>query len=150
MPGTPETTSGTILALDYGLRRIGVACGQSVTGTASPAGVVTNTGDDRTFEAIARLIDEWRPSSLVVGLPLQADGSPGEMHARVEDFVRDLGRFGLPVATVDERYTSREAEAILKDARAAGTRGRVTREAIDGAAAVLIAERYLAKAHSGT
>lgn len=145
MPDTPEPGSGTILALDYGLRRIGIAFGQSVTGTAGPAGVVTNTGDDRTFEAIARLIDEWRPSGLVVGLPLHADGSPGDMHARVENFVRDLGRFGLPVATVDERYTSREAEAILKDARAAGTRGRISKEAIDGAAAVLIAERYLSR-----
>ena len=145
MPGTPDKTSGTILALDYGLKRIGVACGQSVTGTASPAGVVTNTGDDRTFDEIARLIDEWRPSSLVVGLPLHADGSPGEMHERVARFVRDLSRFGLPIATVDERYTSLEAEAILKDARAAGTRGRISKGAIDGAAAVLIAERYLAK-----
>ena len=145
MPATPDSTSGTILALDYGLRRIGVACGQSVTGTASPAGVVTNTGDDRTFDEIARLIDEWRPTSLVVGLPLHADGSPGEMHQRVEGFIRDLMRFGLPVATVDERYTSREAEAILKDARIAGTRGRISKEAIDGAAAVLIAERYLTR-----
>ena len=144
MPDTPDSRSGTILALDYGMRRIGIAFGQSVTGTAGPAGVVTNTGDDRTFDAIGRLIDEWHPSGLVVGMPLQADGSPGEMHARVEGFVRDLSRFGLPVATVDERYTSLEAEAILKDARVAGTRGRITKEAIDGAAAVLIAERYLA------
>ena len=145
MPDTPDPKFRTILALDYGLRRIGVAFGQSVTGTAGPAGVVTNTGDDRTFDAIARLIDEWRPSGLVVGLPLQADGSPGEMHARVENFIRDLGRFRLPVATIDERYTSLEAEAILKDARATGTRGRISKESIDGAAAVLIAERYLAK-----
>jgi putative Holliday junction resolvase len=146
MQDTPDTISGppeTILAFDFGLRRIGVAVGQSVTSSASPLGVVTNCDSGPDFEAISKLIDEWRPTRLIVGLPMRSDGEPGEMQAHVEEFVRDLWRYKLRVDTVDERYTSLEAEEALKNARASGSRGRITREAIDSAAAVFIAERFL-------
>jgi putative pre-16S rRNA nuclease len=145
MPVTPETRPETILALDFGLRRIGVAVGQSITQSASPVGVVINHDAGRTLDELGRIIGEWRPSRLVVGLPMHADGSPGTMQSQVEQFVRTLATFGLPVETVDERYTSVDAEATLKNARAAGTRGRISKAAIDSAAAVLIAERYLAR-----
>ena len=148
MPDTPDTGSSrpeTILAFDFGLRRIGVAVGQSVTMSASPLGVVANSGPGPDFAAIARLINEWQPSRLVVGLPLQADGKPGEMSARVREFVLELQRYGIAVDTVDERYSSLEAEAALKNARAAGSRGRISREAIDSTAAVIIAERFLTR-----
>lgn len=145
MPDTPEATAPeTILAFDFGLRRIGVAVGQTVTGSASPVGVIANTPAGVDVARIAALIAEWHPQRLVVGLPMHADGSPSEMQKRVESFISDLAGFGVPVETVDERYTSQEAEAALKDARVAGRRGRVRREAVDSAAAVLIAERYLA------
>lgn len=146
MPATPDTRQTgpeTILAFDFGLRRIGVAVGQSVTMSASPLGVVANTDNGTDFDVIARLIDEWRPTRLVVGLPLHADGEPGKMQAHVEEFVRELWRFQLDIDMVDERYTSLEAEEALKSARASGNRGRISREAIDSAAAVLIAERFL-------
>ena len=138
-PGSPET----ILAFDFGLRRIGVAVGQSVTSSANPLGVVANSDNGPDFDKISRLINEWRPSRLVVGLPMHSDGEPGEMQAHVEEFVRDLWRYNLKVDTVDERYTSLEAEEALKSARASGSRGRITKEAIDSAAAVFIAERFL-------
>jgi putative Holliday junction resolvase len=145
MQDTPESAAPeTILAFDFGLKRIGVAVGQSVTGSAGPAGVVDNRDDGPDIERIRRLIDEWRPTRLVVGLPVHADGTPGDMQARVRRFAERLEEFGLPVALVDERYTSIEAETGLRAARAAGRRGRISREAIDAAAAVLIAERYLA------
>ena len=136
----------TILAFDFGLRRIGVAVGQSITGSASPLGVVANreTGVDQ--DAIAALIREWRPGLLVVGMPAHSDGSPSEMQAPVEAFIEELARYELPVETVDERYTSVEAERVLKEARAGGSRGRISKEDIDSAAAVFIAERYLASA----
>ena len=134
----------TVLAFDFGLKRIGVAVGQEVTASASPLGVILNRDADAVHAHLEELIDEWRPEQLVVGLPLHADGSSSEMTAAVERFVEELGRYGLPVATVDERYTSIEAERALKDARAAGTRRQLSREMIDSAAAVLIAERYLA------
>jgi putative Holliday junction resolvase len=133
----------TILAFDFGLRRIGVAVGQNVTGSASPLGVVSNRDSGIDLEGIAALIDEWRPTSLVVGMPAHADGSPSDIKAHVDAFISQLQRFGLPVDTVDERYTSVEAERVLRNARAAGTRGRISREMIDSAAAVFIAERYL-------
>ena len=134
----------TLLAFDYGRRRIGVAAGQSVTGSASPLGTVRNTASGPDNAALAALIQEWRPAVLVVGLPLHADGSPSEMQEPVEEFIDVLSAFELPVHTVDERYTSVEAQARLKEARAAGARGRISKESIDSAAAVLIAERYLA------
>ena len=145
MPDTPEARRPeTIIAFDFGLRRIGVAVGQTVTGSASPLGVVQN-GDNGPDQArIAALIGEWRPARLVVGMPAHADGSPSEMQQHVRTFVAELAAHSLPVETIDERYTSLEAEAALKQARAAGTSGRISKEMIDSAAAVFIAERYLA------
>ena len=134
----------TILAFDFGLRRIGVAVGQSVTGSASPLGVVANRESGVDHDAIAALVREWRPDLLVVGMPAHADGSESALQEPVRAFVAELAQHGLPVETVDERYTSVEAERVLKEARAAGTRGRIGREQIDSAAAVFIAERYLA------
>ena len=135
----------TILAFDYGLRRIGVAVGQDVTASASPVGVVVNSERGVDHEAIRRIIADWSPTRLVVGYPVHADGSPGEMTAAVEAFVKELSEYDLPVETTDERYTSVEAEAALKNARQQGSRGRISKEDIDAAAAVLIAERYLAE-----
>jgi putative Holliday junction resolvase len=134
----------TILAFDFGLRRIGVAVGQDVTSSASPLGVVANRESGIDHAAIAALIREWRPTALVVGMPAHADGSASAMQVPVKAFITELGQYGLPVVTVDERYTSVEAERVLKDARASGSRGRISKEAIDSAAAVFIAERYLA------
>lgn len=136
----------TILAFDFGLRRIGVAVGQSVTGSASPLGVVANRDSGIDHDAIAALIAEWRPGTLVVGMPVHADGSASEIQVPVKAFIDELTRYGIPVETVDERYTSVEAERVLKEARAGGTRGRIRREDIDSAAAVFIAERYLLRA----
>ncbi len=136
----------TILAFDFGLRRIGVAVGQDITGSASPLGVITNRGDRIDHVAIAALINEWRPDSLVVGMPSHADGSPSVMQAPVDAFINELRQYELQIDTVDERYTSVEAERALKKARATGTRGRISKEMIDSAAAVVIAERFLAGA----
>lgn len=134
----------TILAFDYGLRRIGVATGQPVTRSASPLAVVRNGDDGPDFNQIGKLIAEWRPACLVVGMPAYADGSPSPTGALVAKFVEQLRRFGLPVQTTDERYSSVEAERLLKDARRRGSRRRVRKEMVDSTAAVLIAERWLA------
>ena len=134
----------TILAFDYGRRRIGVAVGQTITASASPLGVVSNDYSGPDHEKIASLIKEWRPNRLVVGMPAHADGSASDMQNYVNQFIETLAVFEIEIDTVDERFTSIEAEAQLKDARAAGARGRITKESIDSAAAVLIAERYLA------
>lgn len=142
MPGTPET----VLAFDFGLRRIGVAVGQQVTNSASPLGIVGNSDNGPDWDRIQALIEEWRPQRLIVGMPSHTDGSPAEIGAIVGAFVADLVRFGLPVETVDERYSSVEAGERLRALRSAGLRGRIGKEIIDAAAAVLIAERWLKKA----
>lgn len=139
----PDATPKTILAFDYGLRRIGVAVGQDVTGSASPVGTITNAASGVDSAAIERLIDEWSPDTLVVGLPLHPDGKPSDMTEAALAFAESLKRYELPVATTDERYSSVEATQILNRSRAAGHRRRIARADIDSAAAVLIAERFL-------
>ena len=141
MPATPET----ILAFDFGKRRIGVAVGQRVTDSASPLGVVRNGEGGVDWPAIDALVREWRPARLIVGMPRHADGKDSEMTPLVEAFATGLARYGIPVETQDERYSSVEAEARLKSARATGQTGRITREKIDSAAATLIAERWLGR-----
>jgi putative Holliday junction resolvase len=133
----------TLLAFDFGLRRIGVAVGQDITASASPLGVVANRSGTIDHDAIAAFIQEWRPNEIVVGMPSHADGSASALQEPVEAFMEELRRYELPIATVDERYTSVEAERILKKARTSGTRGKISKEMIDSAAAVFIAERYL-------
>jgi putative Holliday junction resolvase len=135
----------TILAFDYGLRRIGVAVGQDVTESASPVGVIANGDAGVDHDRIRAIIREWRPTRLVVGMPKHADGSPGAMTAAVEEFIDELAQYELPISTIDERYSSLEAEQALKQARKQGSRGRISKQDIDAAAAVFIAERYLAQ-----
>jgi putative pre-16S rRNA nuclease len=142
MPDAPAALS--VLAFDFGLRRIGVAVGQTVTGSASPLDTLLCQGGKADHERIAALVREWQPDRLVVGLPLAADGGASDMSRAAEAFARELEKLGLPVDRVDERHSSQEAGAVLKKARQAGTRGRIRKTDIDAAAAVLIAERYLA------
>ncbi len=142
----PERSSPeTIIAFDFGLRRIGVAVGQDVTGSASPLGIVNNGENGPDLDRIAALLEEWRPNRLVVGMPLHIDDSPGDLEPTIRDFVAKLERFKLPIDRVDERHTSQEAARVLKNARQTGSKGRIKKEHIDSAAAVLIAERYLSK-----
>ena len=132
----------TILGFDFGLKRIGVAVGQSVTRSASPLGIVTPRNGEPDWEAIGRFIAEWRPGALVVGLPYNMDLSEQEMTGNARRFAEGLAeRFPLPVHTVDERLSSREAEAQLKERRQQGRR-RITRADIDGAAACVILESW--------
>ena len=99
------------LAFDFGLKRTGVANGNSLLRQASPLATVAAEGDAR-FERIARLIAEWQPDALVVGVPVHPDGAPHDNTRRAQRFARQLhGRFSLPVHEVDERYSTTEAAA---------------------------------------
>ncbi len=129
MGGSPET----LLAFDFGTRRTGVAVGNSLTGTARALEVIDEEASERRFARIAALIAEWQPQRLVVGRPLHPDGTPHEMTARCERFARQLhGRFQLPVAAVDERYSS-----------AVGGEGLRPGERDDAQAAATILRQYL-------
>jgi putative Holliday junction resolvase len=105
----------TLLGFDFGLARIGVATGETETRLAQPLAVIHAEANAERFGEIAKLIEEWRPARLVVGLPCALDGTPTEMTARCQRFANQLnGRFSLPVALVDERLTSAEAEELLR------------------------------------
>ena len=136
MASAPRPHEETVLAFDFGTRRIGVAVGNALMRVAWPLTTIAAEANAARFAAIAALIDEWRPGRLVVGRPVHADGSPHGMTARAERFARQLeGRFGLSVERVDERYTSVEADAVLG---AAGIRGSARRAARDATAAQVI------------
>lgn len=150
MPDTPDPSrTQTLIALDFGGRRIGLAVGQQITDSASPLGTAGNGPDGPDWQAIGRWIDEWQPDQLIVGMPYNVDGSRSTLADQVDAFIAALSRYDLPVQTVDERYSSLEAEASLREARRRGSRGAVRKEAVDAAAAVLIAERWLREQRDG-
>ena len=127
----------TILGFDFGLSRTGVALGNTLTGGARPLLTIETRENAKRFEAIARLIVKWTPARLIVGLPVDQDGTDTAITLRVRRFGNQLGgRFGLPVEFVDERYTSAIAEHALKA-------GRSGKAAVDAAAAALILQAWL-------
>ncbi len=126
----PMPGPATFLAFDFGTRRVGVASGNTVLGQASPLTTIAAEGDER-FARIGRLITEWQPAALVVGVPFHPDGAPHDNTRLAQRFARQLqGRFGLPVHEVDERYTTTEALA-------AGARD------VDAASAAIILDQFL-------
>jgi putative holliday junction resolvase len=132
----PERAARTVIAFDFGLKRIGVAVGEAELRSAHPLPAIAAPG----FEAIGRLVAQWKPAALVVGLPVAEQGEH-PLARRVERFARQLeGRYRLPVARVDERYSSVEAEARLRGTGA--RKGGAKKSAIDSVAAQLILEQY--------
>lgn len=108
---TVPATQQTFLALDFGLKRTGVAVGNRLLRQAQPQATIRAEGEAR-FDQIAHRLREWQPDALVVGIPFHPDGAPHENTARAQKFARQLrGRFGLPVYEVDERYSTTEALA---------------------------------------
>jgi len=139
-PGVPRV----VLAFDFGQRRIGVACGDTVSRTAAPLDAVPVGVGGPRWDAIDILLRQWQPALVVVGLPYNVDGSDSAMTAAARGFAAELERRSLlPAVLVDERYSSREAEARLKSARESGLRRRrVAKADVDAAAACVILERW--------
>lgn len=131
---------GVILAFDFGTRQIGLASGQTVTSTASPLTVLPARDGIPDWQHLEALIHEWRPVLILVGLPLNMDGTESPLCARARKFARRLhGRTGKPVLMVDERLSTHEAKEL--DQR----RGQSYREQpVDAIAACLILESWLA------
>jgi len=126
----PASQPLRFLAFDFGMKRTGVAAGNSLLRQASPLTTVAAEGDAR-FGPIGRLIAEWKPDALVVGIPVHPDGAPHDNTRRAQRFARQLqGRFGLPVHEVDERYSTTEAAA-------GGARD------LDAASAAVILDQFL-------
>lgn len=137
-------STGTILAFDFGTKRIGVAVGDFETRLAHPLAAIAAVENRARFAAIGQLVAEWRPVRLVVGIPVHADGTEHPVGRLARRFAQRLhGRFGLRAELVDERLTSREAEGLL---RAAGARGARLKAGLDSVAAQRILESYFAGA----
>lgn len=128
------------LGFDFGTKRIGIAVGQEMIGTARPIATLDYLENAQRFGAIEKLIAEWHPDLLVVGLPLNVDGTEHEMSARCRRFANQLyGRFRLPVALVDERYSSVVAEEELAGR---GMNWQERKAVVDAEAARLILESF--------
>ena len=129
---------GTLLAFDFGLKRTGVAQGELEIGVAHPLTTLHAESRERRLDLIASLVREWRPTALVVGLPLHPDGAEHEMTRAARNFAATLEkRFGLPVFLADERYTSALAESELA-AQGAKHKGKA-----DSLAAQIILQGFL-------
>ena len=136
----PERSGGTVLAFDYGAKRIGVAVGETLLGSGRALTCIAAADQATRWTKIAELIATWQPQALALGLPLKTDGSDSAMTARCRRFARQLqARFGLPVHLVDERYSSVEAEARLA---ALGHDWRSRKQEVDAAAAAIILQDY--------
>lgn len=120
----------TVLGFDFGLKRIGVAVGNSLLKQAQPLTVIAAATNDAKFAAIATLVEEWQPARCVVGLPSHPDGAEHEMTVRCRRFANQLsGRFGVSTVMVDERYSS----AVIPHRRG---------DVIDAEAAAIILQQY--------
>jgi putative Holliday junction resolvase len=142
--GARTAAPALILAFDFGKRRIGVACGDTLSRTARPLAGVDNSSAARRWDAIDSMMREWQPALLVVGLPYNVDDSESIMSEAARGFAREVGsRYDLTVDLVDERYSSLDAASRLKSARESGARKRrVAKEDVDAAAACVILERW--------
>ncbi len=140
----PLRPQGTWLGFDYGQRRIGVAVGQTATGTAGPLDVVRNTKAGPDWDHLQRLLAEWRPAGLVVGLPLGPAGESTLMSGRARAFGKRLkAASGLPVTWFDERLSSQAAERSFAAARAGGAARRKDAARLDAVAAAIILGNWL-------
>jgi putative Holliday junction resolvase len=141
----PNSAPQRLLALDFGLRRIGVATGSCLTGAATPLETIKAVANEPNWVRIDQLIKEWSPDLIVLGLPYNSDGSDSEMTEVIKQFSTALKtRYQLPVEFVDERYTSVEAESLLREQRRQGIRNKkLKKEDVDAVAAQLIAESWM-------
>ncbi|MEC8428172.1 MAG: Holliday junction resolvase RuvX [Pseudomonadota bacterium] len=131
----------SIIAFDFGTKNIGAAYGQTLTSTATELRPLPARDGIPNWDEVSKLIEEWRPTLLIVGLPLNMDGSNSELGQRARKFGNRLhGRFGLPVEMVDERLTTREAK---HEAEERGHRGNYGDNPVDSIAARLILESWL-------
>lgn len=136
-----QLDDGIVMAFDFGLKRIGVAVGQTVTKTANPHTMIKAKDGVPNWDDVGRLIKEWKPIALVVGIPLNMDGTEQPMSQRAKKFANRLAdRFKLPVYPVDERLTTRVArEAIFQQ----GGYKALQEDSVDAMAAKIMLEAWL-------
>ncbi len=137
-----KANENLLIAYDFGLKRIGIASGNLLTGTATPLNTLV-VGSRLPWNKMDNLIDEWNPAQLIVGLP--NPNKSNTISTKADDFANNLEkRYFLPVSRVDESFTSRAAESRLREYRESGLmKNRIKKEHIDSQAACLIAEQWI-------
>jgi putative Holliday junction resolvase len=132
------------LGFDFGLRRIGVAVGQTITETATPLETLISRDDEPDWGAVDRLVAQWKPDRLVLGMPSNPDGSRHSLARPIARFRRALEqRYALPVELVDENLSSSEASGLLREQRRRGGRRRVRKTDVDRVSAAILLERWM-------
>ena len=143
-----QLPEGTVLAFDFGKKRIGVAIGNSLLSKAQPLITVDSENTEQRFAMIAKLIETWQPVLLVVGVPMHSDGTAHELTHLSQRFARRLaGRFKIKVILKDERYTSQSASAALREV---GIMGRKQKTVLDQVAAQHILQSFFDEQHAIT
>ena len=133
-----------VIAFDFGLKRTGVAVGNTVIGSATPECTLTSKDDQPNWEDISKLFKEWQPSQIVVGMPVELDGSENPLKKKIDRFCNQIqGRYNIAVDQENEQYTSIEAAQRLKQLRQSGRKQKVSKDEVDKIAAAIILENWM-------
>lgn len=133
-----------VIAFDFGLKRTGVAVGNTVIGSATPECTLTSKDESPDWDGISRLIEEWKPTQIVVGMPMELDGSENPLKKRIERFCNQIqGRYNVAVDQENEQFTSLEAAQRLKQLRQSGRKQKVSKDEVDKIAASIILENWM-------
>ncbi len=134
----------TILAFDFGLQRTGVAVGNTLTGSATPECTLQSKNDTPNWDEITKLIEDWKPEKIIVGMPTELDGSENPLQKKVIRFSNQLnGRYNIPVEHENEQFSSIEAAQRLKQLRQSGRKQKIKKQEVDKIAASIILETWM-------
>ncbi len=140
MPATPEAIR-SVLGIDYGEKRLGIATGQTITRSANPVTTLSQINGQPDWSGLQQQIERWRPDALLVGMPYHTDGAESPMTLTVRAFCKQLAlRFPQPIIEINETLSSYEAEALLKQRKKIGQHNK---QEIDRMAAALIVQSWL-------
>ncbi len=135
-----------VIAFDFGLKRTGVAVGNTLTGSATPECTLTSKDEQPDWDGITKLFKEWQPSQIVVGMPTELDGSESPLTKAVQRFCNQIqGRYNIDVYQENEQFTSIEASRRLKQLRQSGRKKKVRKDEVDKIAAAIILENWMQK-----
>ena len=135
-----------IIAFDFGLKRTGVAVGNTLTGSATPECTLLSKDQKPDWDGITHLFNEWKPEKIVVGMPIELDGSENPLAKFVQRFCNQIqGRYNIEVEQENEQFTSIEAARRLKQLRQSGRKKKITKDEVDKIAAAIILENWMQK-----
>ncbi|MGK0272223.1 MAG: putative Holliday junction resolvase [Cocleimonas sp.] len=135
-----------VIAFDFGLKRTGVAVGNTVIGSATPECTLISKEELPDWDGITKLFEEWKPAQIVVGMPIELDGSESPLKKRIDRFCNQIqGRYNIAVDQENEQFTSIEAAQRLKQLRQSGRKQKITKDEVDKIAASIILENWMRK-----